>query len=96
MKQHIEPAHERKKPFKCDVYDYSSSQKFHLNLYISSVHDQTKPFKYELCDYDCSRKSILKNHVAKVHERIIPFIHTYMNCVDKMFRKSQRRNGRLN
>ena len=32
----------RKKLFKCDIYEYSSTQKNSLNLYLESVHGEKK------------------------------------------------------
>ena len=67
------PVHEGKKPFKCDICDYCSSRKSHMNRHIESVHEGKKPFKCEICDYSCSLKKTMKIHAASVHEGLKPF-----------------------
>ena len=54
MNKHVESVHEGKKPFKCDICDYSSSQKGHLKTHVASVHEGQKTFKCHICDYICS------------------------------------------
>ena len=49
LKMHKLSVHDGKKPFKCEVCDYSCSQKGHLNRHIASVHEGMKPFKCEKC-----------------------------------------------
>ena len=39
MKIHVSSVHERKKTFKCDICDYSFSQKSHLKIHVASVHE---------------------------------------------------------
>ena len=60
--------HEGRKLFKCDICNYSSSQKCHINTHVESVHEGKKPFKCDFCDYSCSRKDNMNTHVASVHE----------------------------
>ena len=57
-----------KKSLKCDVCDYSCSQKGTMKTHVSMVHEEKKPFKCDNCDYSCSLKSQLTRHVAAIHE----------------------------
>ena len=59
---------EKKKPFKCDMCDYSFSEKGSLKKHIASVHEGKKPFNCSICGYNCSEKGTLKKHIASVHE----------------------------
>ena len=52
---HIDSVHEKKKPQKCSIFDYSCSQKGGLNFHIDSVHEKKKQ-KYSLCDSRFSKK----------------------------------------
>ena len=38
MNRHIASVHEGKKPFKCDICDYSFSEKSSMNKHVKSVH----------------------------------------------------------
>ena len=67
MKTHIESVHEKKKPFKCDICDYSFSQKSDLKKHHESVHEGKRPFKCEICEKTFNRKTNMATHVAKVH-----------------------------
>ena len=73
MKRHVASVHEERKSFKCDICEYTCSQKSVMNRHVASVHTENKPFKCGVCDYKCSRKDQLnrhvKKHVAKRHER---------------------------
>ena len=51
--QHVRSEHERKKPFKCDICDYISSQRDYLKHHVLSVHEGKKTFKSDVCDYEC-------------------------------------------
>ena len=44
LRGHIESVHEGKKPFKCNAFDASFSQKF------ESVHEEKKTFKCNIHD----------------------------------------------
>ena len=55
--------------FKCDICDYSTSQKQHMKAHIEAVHERKKPNKYSICDYSASQKQHLKTHIESVHER---------------------------
>ena len=63
LAQHIK-IHEGKKPFRCDICDYSCSQKSNMKTHVASVHEEKKPFKCNICEYGCSTKSILNKHIA--------------------------------
>ena len=50
MTRHAASVHE-KKPFKCDICDYRSSQKRSINRFVSSVHERKKLLKCDICGY---------------------------------------------
>ena len=58
---------------KCDICDYSFSQKDNLQRHLASVHEKKKPFKCDNCDYSFSEKGSLKKHLESVHEKKKPF-----------------------
>ena len=45
MKSHVTYVHEGKKPFKCDICDYTSSGKNNMEKHVAAVHEEKKPFK---------------------------------------------------
>ena len=59
--------HEEKKPFKCDICDYSFSRKSTLKTHVASVHKGKKPFKCNICDATFSENCHMKRHVSKIH-----------------------------
>ena len=65
--------HEKTKPFKCVICDYSCSLKANLKRHIESVHEERRPFKCDICDCRYSQKVYLKRHVQSVHEERKPF-----------------------
>ena len=73
LTKHIGAIHEENKPFKCDMCDYSCSQKKSMNIHVASVHKVKKPFKCDICGYSCSQKGNMNNHVAAIHERMKQF-----------------------
>ena len=54
MDRHIASVHEGKKPFKCDISDYSCFQKSSMSEHVTSVHEGKKSFKCDICDNNCS------------------------------------------
>ena len=68
--------HEVKKPFKCDICDYSCSRKNHSNKHFATVHEGKEPIKCDICEYSCFQNSDMKRHAANVHEGKKPFIFT--------------------
>ena len=71
MNRHVASLHEGKKPFNCELCDYSSSVKSSMNKHIASVHEGKKPFKCEYCDYSSSMRSTMNQHVALVVDYIM-------------------------
>ena len=61
MKTHVASVHEGKKPFKCDMCDYSFSLKNTMKRHVMTVHGGKKP----------SQKGSMKTHVASVHEEMV-------------------------
>ena len=57
MNKHVASVHERKKPFKCEICDYSCAQKRSLNIHVAAVHEGNKPFKCDQCSYSSVNKS---------------------------------------
>jgi uncharacterized Zn-finger protein len=49
MKKHVASVHEGKKPFRCDICEYRSSEKSNMNRHIKSVHEGKKNLKFEYC-----------------------------------------------
>ena len=67
-KRNIASVHERKKPFNCETYDYSFSQKNDMTQHVSSVHEKKEPFKCDISNYSCFLKHDIKKHFESVHE----------------------------
>ena len=62
MKEHISEIHEEgKKPFKCDIFDQSFSQKGNLSKHTASVHDSNKSFKCDICDQIFLQRAIQRD-----------------------------------
>ena len=56
-----------KKPIKCDICNYSCSEKKDLKKHVEAVHEGKKPFKCDLCDASFTQKGGMNRHVATVH-----------------------------
>ena len=56
MNARVKSVHEKKKPFKCDICEYSCSQMSRLNLDLELVHGEKKLFKCDICDYSFFQK----------------------------------------
>ena len=69
MNKHVASGYEGKKPFKCDICDYSFSQKGNMKSHVASVHEGKKSFKCDIWDYSCSLKGHMISHVATVKEK---------------------------
>jgi hypothetical protein len=54
LNHHVASGHEGRKPYKCHICNYSSSEKGEMN---NHVHERKEPFKCDICDYSCTRKS---------------------------------------
>ena len=67
--QQIVSQHAANKPFKCDICNYTFTQKGHMKIHIKSVHGNKKSFKCDICDNSYSIKSVLKRHIDSVHEK---------------------------
>ena len=67
-KMHIASVHEGKKPFKCQICDYSCTQKTDMTHHVSFVHEKKEPFKCDICSYSCFLKHDIKKHLESVHE----------------------------
>ena len=51
MEKYVAAVHAEKKPFKCDICDYSFELKSHMKTHSASVHERKKPFKCHICDW---------------------------------------------
>ena len=69
LNKHVASVHKGKKPFKCDICDYRSSEKGHIKIHVATVHGGKKSFKCNICDKSFSLKKYMTRHVAAVHER---------------------------
>ena len=58
---HIMSAHMRNKPFKCEIYDHSFSQKENMHRHVASIH------KIKTCDHSFSQKVLFHQHITSVH-----------------------------
>ena len=58
--------HEGKKPFQCNICEYSTSQKQHLQTHIESVH-QGNRFNFQTCDSNFSDEMSLIKHIVFIH-----------------------------
>ena len=73
LNRHVEPVHEGKKSFKCNVCDTAFSEKSKLNGHIESVHEGKKPFKCNDCGAAFSQMqcgyslSMLYYNLAKIN-----------------------------
>ena len=67
-KKNIDPVHEQKKPFNCEICDYSCTQKDEMTQHVSSVHKKKKPFQCDICNYSCFLNHDIKKHFESVHE----------------------------
>jgi uncharacterized Zn-finger protein len=72
LTKHVSTVHEGKKPFKCDICDYSFSEKGSLNKHIKSVHDGNNRYKCEICEKTFSLMQSMKLHFSRVHEQKKP------------------------
>ena len=69
MKRHIDLVHEnKKKPFKCEICDYSCTLKGNMKIHIESVHYGKKPFICHICEKGFATKQRMTKHVTSVHE----------------------------
>ena len=50
MNKHVSCVYEGKKPFNCDICDFSCSQKSQMKTHIESVHDGKQILKMWHCD----------------------------------------------
>ena len=60
-KSHGAIVHERKKPFKCDIFDI-------CDWLFPKTQMRKKSFKCDICGYSCSQNTQIKKHVQSVHE----------------------------
>ena len=57
-----------KKTFECEICQYSSYRRDHLDRHVASIHEGKRPFKCEFCNHTFSLKDSLNSHIASVHE----------------------------
>merc|ERR1712062_499380 len=69
LRQHIESAHERLKPLKCNDCEISFSEKSGLSRHISEVHLKIK-HECEYCKRSFTRKDYLRFHVKAFHQEL--------------------------
>ena len=54
--RHFSIVRDGKKPFKCDICDYSCSENADMKRHFASVHKGKKLFTNDICDHIYSRK----------------------------------------
>ena len=69
MNRHLVLVHEKKKPFKCDICNYSCFQKCEIEKHQELVHEKKKPLRCDICDYSFFSKSSMKIHVESLNEK---------------------------
>ena len=81
LQYHIESVHERKRMFRCELWDSSYTSTQNLKKHTLLKHEGKQPLKIkcEICFYDFTCKSSLKPHVKSVHENAKPFDCNYCN-----------------
>ena len=65
--------HDNKKPFKCDLCNYSIFQHANLRRHIECVHENLKQHQCNICQKKFGLKCTLKMHIQSVHENKKPF-----------------------
>ena len=73
MKRHVTAVHENKKPFKCEICDYSFSQKGGLEQHVAAIHEKKKLYKCDICDKEFTLKQNMSRHVASIHDKMWRF-----------------------
>ena len=73
LKRHIETVHEGKKPFKCNLCEFSSASSYGLDCHEKSIHLLEKPFKCDTCEACFGLESNLKRHIISAHGEKRPF-----------------------
>ena len=86
----------RKKTFKCEICNYSCTQKEYIityvhkrwsNLYlrfVTTLHKKNKPFK--ICDSSCSQRGSMIHHVIAVHEKKMPEFLSCFSCFSQKYK----------
>ena len=89
--QHVVSVHEGKKPFKCDICDFSCSLRHNMKRHVALVHEENNPFKCDICDFSSAQRNVLKVNVASVHEGDKPFNCDICNyCLSKRDKLKRR------
>ena len=73
LKRHFETVHEGKKPFKCNLCEFSSASNYGLDCHEKSIHLREKPFKCDTCEACFGLENNLKRHIISAHEEKRPF-----------------------
>ena len=69
---HVMSVHERKKPYKCLICDYSCFEKGTLKKHIHNVHEEKTQYKCPTCDFTSSYKNSLKANITTIHAGLKP------------------------
>ena len=79
-KRLLELVHEKNKPFKCDIWDYSCFQKGDMKKHVASVYEGDKPSNCDICNNCFPKRDKLKRHVSQfMKERRHTGILEYFN-----------------
>ena len=77
--------HTGKKPFKCDVCQYSTAQKSALVIHMR-FHTREKPFECDVCQFSTAQKNVLEVHMRT---------HTGENLLKNTDHQSNTQNNSL-
>jgi uncharacterized Zn-finger protein len=66
----VNSVHKNLTRYSCDLCDYSSYHKSHLEAHSKAVHLGIKDFKCDICDKAFSGKGHLNDHVNCVHKNL--------------------------
>ena len=68
----VKSVHEKKKPFKCDICNFSCYQKRDLKKHIESAHENKKLFRCDICDKTFNQKTNMTAHISRGHQGMNP------------------------
>ena len=74
---HVESVHEKKKPFECEICDYSCSKKSNMTRHVVSIHEKQELLKCEIIQkLEKNKKNNLELQanpsVLKIDSKVIP------------------------
>ena len=95
LKRHIETFHEGKKPFKCNLCEFSSATNYGLDCHEKSIHVREKPFKCDTCEAFFGLECNLKRHIISAHGKKRPFQCYLCDANFKLKQRLKRHTDRV-